>query len=193
MRKRLANCLLLLFAIPALADQLVLKNGDKLTGTVTKSDGKTLVFKTDYAGDLTIKFDAIQSLTTAGDLNVTAGGKTAVGPVTTSGDQIVVATKTGGSVQEPLASVSILRSPAEEAAAAALAHALRHAGLSVDVGYSGNMGKRMKRADKIKAVAAVILGSDEVKAGTATIRHLDTGEQVTLPQSDVAHHLMGFK
>jgi len=39
--------------IPALADQVILKNGDKLTGTIAKSDGKTLVLKTDYAGDLT--------------------------------------------------------------------------------------------------------------------------------------------
>ena len=116
MRKQFVAGLILLLAIPALADQIVLKNGDKLTGTVAKSDGKTLVFKTDYAGDLTIKFDAIQSLTTTGDLNVTAGPKSAVGPVTTSGDQIVVATKAGGSIEAPISSVSILRSPAEEAA-----------------------------------------------------------------------------
>jgi len=102
--------------IPAFADQVVLKNGDKLTGTIAKSDGKTLVLKTDYAGDLTIKFDDIQSITSTGDLNVTAGGKTSVGPVTTTADKIVVATKAGGSVEAPIASVTILRSPAEEAA-----------------------------------------------------------------------------
>jgi putative salt-induced outer membrane protein YdiY len=102
--------------IPAFADQVILKNGDKLTGTIAKSDGKTLVLKTDYAGDLTIKFDDIQSMTSTGDLNVTAGGKTAVGPVTTTADKLVVATKTGGSVEAPIASVTILRSPAEEAA-----------------------------------------------------------------------------
>ena len=33
----------LLFVIPALADQVVLKNGDRLTGSITKSDGKSLV------------------------------------------------------------------------------------------------------------------------------------------------------
>jgi len=115
-RKLVVVSLLLLLAISAFADQIVLKNGDKLTGTIAKSDGKTLVLKTDYAGDLTIKYDAIQSLTTTGDLKVTAGGKTSVGPVTTSGDQIVVATRTAGSVQAPMASVTILRSPAEEAA-----------------------------------------------------------------------------
>jgi hypothetical protein len=102
-------------AIPALADQIVLKNGDKLTGSITKSDGKALVIKTDYVGDVTVKFDAIQSLTSTGDLNVTLGGKTAVGPVTTTGADVVVATKTGGPVEAPMSSVTLVRSPAEEA------------------------------------------------------------------------------
>ncbi len=108
--------LVLLLAIPALADQVVLKNGDRLTGSITKSDGKQLVIKTDYAGDVTVKFDAIQSITSAGDLNVTMGGKTVVGPVTTSGDDVIVATRTAGPVEAPKASVTLVRSPAEQAA-----------------------------------------------------------------------------
>ena len=115
MRRFLVGILVSL-AIPALADQVALKNGDHLTGSITKSDGKTLVLKTDYAGDLTIKFDAIQSLSSSGDLHVTASGKTAVGPVTTSGDQLEIATKTAGTVEAPISSVTVLRSPAEEAA-----------------------------------------------------------------------------
>ena len=103
-------------AVPVFADQIVLKNGDRLTGSITKSDGKELVIKTDYAGDVTVKFDAIQSLTSTGDLNVSLGGKTVVGPVTTNGDNVVVATKTAGSVEAPKASVSMLRSPAEQSA-----------------------------------------------------------------------------
>jgi len=105
-----------LLAIPMFADQIVLKNGDRLTGSIAKSDGKQLVIKTDYAGDVTVKFDAIQSLTSSGDLNVTLGGKTAVGPVTTSGDDVIVATKTTGPVEAPKASVTLVRSPAEQAA-----------------------------------------------------------------------------
>lgn len=116
MHKKFAVGLILLLAIPALADQIVLKNGDKLTGSIVKSDGKELVIKTDYAGDVTVKFDAIQSLTSTGDLNVTMGGKTAVGPVTTTGDNVVVATRAAGSVEAPKASVSLVRSPAEQAA-----------------------------------------------------------------------------
>jgi len=114
--KKLVVGLFLLLAIPALADQIVLKNGDRLTGSITKSDGKVLVIKTDFAGDVTVKFDAIQSITSAGDLNVTLGGKTVVGPVTTNGDNVVVATKAAGTVEAPKASVTLVRSPAEQAA-----------------------------------------------------------------------------
>jgi putative salt-induced outer membrane protein YdiY len=113
--RKSAVILLLLCAIPALADQVVLKNGDRLTGSITKSDGKVLVIKTDYAGDVTVKFDAIQSITSTGDLNASLAGKTVVGPVTTSGDDVVVATRTGP-VEAPKASVTMLRSPAEQAA-----------------------------------------------------------------------------
>jgi putative salt-induced outer membrane protein len=102
--------------IPAFADQVGLKNGDRLTGSITKSDGKELVIKTDYAGDVTVKFDAIQTITSAGDLNVSLGGKTVVGPVTTNGDNVVVATKAAGPVEAPKSSVTMLRSPAEQAA-----------------------------------------------------------------------------
>jgi len=115
-RKKFVAGLFLLLAIPALADQVVLKNGDRLTGSITKSDGKQLVIKTDYAGDVTVKFDAIQSITSTGDLNVTLGGKTVVGTVTTNGDDVVVATKTAGPVEAPKSSVTLVRSPAEQAA-----------------------------------------------------------------------------
>jgi putative salt-induced outer membrane protein len=114
--KKSVVVLLLLCVIPALADQVVLKNGDRLTGSITKSDGKVLVIKTDYAGEVTVNFDAIQNITSTGDLNVSLGGKTVVGPVTTSGDDVVVATRTAGPVEAPKASVTMLRSPAEQTA-----------------------------------------------------------------------------
>ena len=118
MRKQTtASFLFLLLAIPAIADQIVLKNGDRLTGSITKADGKELVMKTDYAGDVTVKFDAIQGITSAGDLHVVlSDGKTAVGPVSTSGNNVIVATRTAGTVEAPRSSIKTLRSPTEEAA-----------------------------------------------------------------------------
>lgn len=99
------------------ADQVTLKNGDRLTGTVVKSDGKTLVLHTDAAGDVTIKFDAIQEIKTEQELHVSLkNGKTAVGPVTTTDDRIDIATKTSGTVEAPKGDVTIIRNDAEEQA-----------------------------------------------------------------------------
>ena len=116
MYSKFVSVFLLLAAIPMLADQIVLKNGDRLTGSITKSDGKELVMKTDLAGDVTVKLDAIQSITSTGDLNVSIGSKTVVGPVTTNGDNVIVTTKGAGPVEAPKSSITLLRSPAEEAA-----------------------------------------------------------------------------
>jgi putative salt-induced outer membrane protein YdiY len=99
------------------ADQVTLKNGDRLTGTVVKSDGKTLVLHTDAADDVTIKFDAIQDIKTEAELHVTVkSGKTAVGPVTTTDGKLEIATKTSGTVETPKADVTLIRNDAEQAA-----------------------------------------------------------------------------
>jgi histidyl-tRNA synthetase len=54
---------------------------------------------------------------------------------------------------------------------------LRKQGIFVEFSYSGNVGKRLKRADKVNACAAVLIGSDEIASAQATVRNLDTGEQ----------------
>ena len=67
-----------------------------------------------------------------------------------------------------------------EAKARTIAHDLRAAGFTIDLGFSGNLKKRLKRANKIGAVAAVLLGEDELARGEATIRDLDSGEQTAV-------------
>ncbi|MBZ5680988.1 MAG: DUF481 domain-containing protein [Acidobacteriia bacterium] len=99
------------------ADQVTLKNGDHLTGTVVKSDGKTLVLHTDFAGDVTIQFAAITQISTDQELHVsTSDKKTVVGPVTTSDGKLEVATKTSGTVEVAKESVALIRNDAEQAA-----------------------------------------------------------------------------
>jgi putative salt-induced outer membrane protein YdiY len=99
------------------ADQITLKNGDRLTGKIEKSDGKTLVLKTESAGDITIKFDAIQQISTDQDLHVgLKDGRTVVGPVTTTDGKIEVATKSGGTVEAPKDDIALIRGDAEQAA-----------------------------------------------------------------------------
>jgi putative salt-induced outer membrane protein len=99
------------------ADQITLKNGDRLTGTVVKSDGKTLVLHTDAAGDVTFQFAAIQEIKTDKELHVTLkGGKTVVGPVATTDGKIEIATKTAGTVEAPKDDVTLIRNDAEQTA-----------------------------------------------------------------------------
>jgi histidyl-tRNA synthetase len=80
-----------------------------------------------------------------------------------------------------------------EAPALKLAQELRRGGFTVELGYSGNVGKRMKRANKIGARAAVILGEDELARNAATLRDLDTGEQIDVPLAELTDRLAPFR
>src|SRR5712692_2180288 len=75
--------------------------------------------------------------------------------------------------------------PAETSHAMLLAEQLRDAGFIVDLGYSGNLQRRMRRADRIGARAAVLLGDDELARGIATVRDLDSGEQTKIALGDL--------
>lgn len=103
--------------LSAAADQVSLKNGDRLSGTVVKSDGKTLVLHTDYAGDVTLKWDAVQGIQAGEPLHVELqDGRKAVGTVSTSDDKIQIATPGAGPVEAPVSNVKTLRNDAEEKA-----------------------------------------------------------------------------
>jgi histidyl-tRNA synthetase len=66
---------------------------------------------------------------------------------------------------------------AAEAKALGIARRLRKAGIAVEQDYRGNMKRRMQRANKLNARAAVILGDDELAKGVAQVKDLDSGEQ----------------
>ncbi len=80
-----------------------------------------------------------------------------------------------------------------ELAGLSLTQQLRQAGHAVELTFSGNLKKRMKRADKVKARAAVILGTDEVARNAATLRDLDTGEQELVSLDALSDRLVQFR
>ncbi len=120
--------LLAMFLAPAvLADQVTLKNGDRITGTIITSDAKTLVIKTDYADAVTIKWDFVQKIESSQPLYVgTKAGQVIVGPVTTSDSKLAVATKESGNVEVAKADVSSLRDADEQKKAEAALERLQH-------------------------------------------------------------------
>jgi histidyl-tRNA synthetase len=79
--------------------------------------------------------------------------------------------------------------PEAEAKAQALARELRRAGIVVDLAYRGNVKRRLQRANKIGAIAAVLVGEDELAKGVATVRDLASGEQREVPLDRLAASL----
>jgi histidyl-tRNA synthetase len=82
---------------------------------------------------------------------------------------------------------------AADAVALKLAQDLRHAGFHIDLGYSGNLKKRLARANKIGARAAVILGEDELARHAVGVRDLDAATQQEVPLAALADYLAPFR
>src|SRR5580658_1371011 len=115
MRRIIILCLLLTQAL--LADQVTLKNGDRLSGNIIKYDGKNLVLKSELAGDVTIPWENVTGVTSTQPLNITLkDGQHIVGTLTTDGSRFQVATKDTGTVTAARESVQFIRSEPEQKA-----------------------------------------------------------------------------
>lgn len=78
---------------------------------------------------------------------------------------------------------------AAEAEALVLADRMRRDGIRVDLAFGGNMKKRMRRADKIGARLALVLGDDEIAKRVVQVKDLDDGTQVEVALDALASHL----
>ena len=78
--------------------------------------------------------------------------------------------------ETPVAHLIPMGEAAEKAATGLLAD-LRRAGIAADMGFRGNMKKRMQRANASGAAFAVIIGEDELARGEAAVKNLANGEQ----------------
>ena len=94
----------------------------------------------------------------------------------------------------PIAVVPI--GEAAEGAALSLAEVLRSDGWAVDLGYSGNVARRMRRANRVNARAAVLIGEEEIARNVVTVRDLDSGDQYEAsmdpPLSELRARLQAF-
>jgi len=200
MRNTQRNSLLVLMTMilfcPALfADQVSLKNGDRMTGTIVKSDAKTLVLKTEAAGDVTFQWAAIDTITSEKPLHVgLAGGQMVVGPVVTKDGQFQITTQTAGVVTAAKDSVQVIRSDAEQATYDAAMERLQHphlgdfwsgtldTGLSVTRGNSATLsytlsGRAVRQTDrdKITVYTTAVYGKNDTTTPSEVIAHQITG------------------
>ncbi len=77
------------------------------------------------------------------------------------------------------------------AANVALAQTLRQAGLRVDhYPDLDNLGRQFRYGEERNIPIALLLGGDELAAGTVTVKDLTSGEQQSVAQADVADRLL---
>ncbi|HEX5432086.1 MAG TPA: DUF481 domain-containing protein [Bryobacteraceae bacterium] len=108
------GALCLAFCASAWADEVVLSNGDHITGSIIKKDGDNLTFKTDRLGTLTVAWNQVQSISSSEPLNVVLqSGRTLQGTLSTANGQIVV-TSPGASVTVMPAQIATLRNAGEQ-------------------------------------------------------------------------------
>jgi histidyl-tRNA synthetase len=78
---------------------------------------------------------------------------------------------------------------AVEAAAIEILQSLRANGIRAEMAYRGNLKRRMERANRTGARAAIILGDDDIAAGVGQVKDLTTGVQEAVPLANLAARL----
>ncbi|WP_368415944.1 histidine--tRNA ligase [Falsiroseomonas sp.] len=94
---------------------------------------------------------------------------------------------TSPAAPRPVAVIPV--SEAQEAAALALIRTLRASGVVAEIAYKGNLKRRMERANKLSARAALILGETEVADGVVQLRDLDAGTQESVAVAEAVRRL----
>jgi len=83
-------------------------------------------------------------------------------------------------IEKPTVAIIPMGEAAEVKATGIIAD-LRRAGIACDMGFRGNMKKRMQRANASGALFAAILGDDEIAQGVMALKNLRSGEQQEVP------------
>jgi putative salt-induced outer membrane protein YdiY len=187
--------LLCFFAAAAMADQVTLKNGDRISGTIIKSDAKTLVIKTEFAGDVTVQWDAITGIVAPESLHLALkDGQTVVGPVTTVDGKFEVETKTTGEVAAAKDAVVAVRNDAEQKAYDDQIERLRHPHLTdfwsglLDAGLSETRGNSDSLTFNLSGKAARVTDRDKISVYTNAIYSKSTINDVS---NTTAHDIRG--
>ncbi|MGC2391898.1 MAG: hypothetical protein WA621_21070, partial [Candidatus Acidiferrum sp.] len=176
LRSFLVGVFLCVCATAVLADQVTLKNGDRLTGTIVKSDAKTLLIKTDLAGDVNVQWDAVTSIVSSQTLHLALkDGQTIVGTVTTNDGKFEIATKDTGAIIASKDNVIDVRDDAEQKAYDDQIERLRHPHLTdfwsglLDTGLSLTRGNSDSLTFSLSGKAARVTERDKISVYTTAI------------------------
>ncbi len=180
-----------LLSLPVFADQLTLKNGDRLSGTIVKSDddAKTLLIKTDLAGDVTVKWDAITAIVSSQPLHIMlSDGRVIVGRVSTTDGILEIATDSG-TVPAAHDAVKAIRDNATQAEIDRLQHPrLRDYWSGMfDLGLSLTEGNSSTAALTIAGKASRVVPKNKLTLYYTEVYSRDSNESPALTTANAIH------
>lgn len=188
---KLSVMILPFFVCVAWADQVTLKNRDRVTGKILKKDGATLTFKSDAFGDITIPWEKVEQLASDDQLTVVLPtGKSVLGKLDTRDNKLEVTTPT---IKEsiPIAEVAAIRNTDEQKAK----DRLEHPGLlNLWTGYA-DLGVSLARGNAhTTTMTTAINASRETKTDKAVVyfnQIYATGKLTDGSKADTAQAVRG--
>jgi putative salt-induced outer membrane protein YdiY len=194
MRRTFALTLLSLslFSLVVRADQVTLKNGDRLSGTILKTDDntKSLLIKTELAGDVAIQWDAITGIVSTQSLHITLmDGRVIAGTVSTADGKFEVATKEGGTVSATREVIKAVRNDDQQTEADRLQHPrLRDywSGL-FDLGLSVTEGNSSTTALTIAGKASRIVPKNKLTLYYTQVYSKDNAQSPAIINANAIH------
>jgi len=94
-------------AMPAMADQILLNNGDRITGTIDSADGGKLIIVSPIAGKITVDMAKVKTFSTDGPIRIVLDDGTIIDQRVTEGSDGTFETAAGGMLA--VQSVSLAR------------------------------------------------------------------------------------
>ncbi len=153
-----------------------MKNGDRLSGEILKFDGKNLTVKSEFAGTVTIPWDAVTGVSSGVPLNVgLKDGQVIVGPVATADDKFRISTQAAGPVAVAKESIEFIRSKEEQAAYETEIDRYRNPRIidlwtgGVDLGFSTSQGNVNTSAINVSANANRETSRDKINVHLTSI------------------------
>jgi hypothetical protein len=155
-----------LFISPCLllADQVTLKNGDRVSGRIVKKDGDMLIVDDSAFGKtLALPWDQVASLTTENPIFIVVGSDTIEGTLSATGGQVQIAAVTGGTRSVSLNDISALRNNAEQTAYDRLQNPgwTELWGGTGSLGWAGTAGNAKTTTLAVAAIAARATRNDK--------------------------------
>jgi putative salt-induced outer membrane protein len=187
--------ILVIAALPALADTVTLSNGDRVTGKVVNTAGGKLTVKTEFMGDVQIDRKGVVSIQTDEPLNVTtAAGETIVGTIDTEAEKLRVTKPDESEVSLAIGEFEAIRDDAAQAAYDREQERQNNPGLrdfwkgTVDFGWAGAAGNARTTTLSTGAEAIRQTGFDKI---TLTFAQIYSSQSTTEPTGSTANRISG--